>query len=58
MKAKRAGNRKKIVSIILIIALVSNMTLLAFGKIKPLLFWTALVVIAMLAWWFVPLIKD
>ncbi len=50
-------NKTQIISIILIIILVLNITMFAMKRIKPLLFWLVLGVIALLAYKWVPKIK-
>jgi len=50
-------DNKKIISILLIIILVINIILLATQRIKPLLFWLILGVIALIAYKWVPRVK-
>ncbi len=44
--------------LLLVLLLISNMTLLALGKIKEVLFWIIIVIAAVFAYWILPKIKK
>jgi len=48
---------KKIISIILILIVVSNMLLFAFGRINDLFFWIVIIICAIFAYKLVPKLK-
>lgn len=49
---------KKIIAIILVIAIVLNLVLFTFGKISPFLFWGAIITISIITYKVMPHIKN
>ena len=49
---------KKIMAVILVIAIVLNLALFTFGKTSPLWFWGAIITISVVAYKVIPHIKN
>lgn len=48
----------QIASIIMLILVLANITLFAFGKNPPWLFWTIIVIAAVAAYWAIPKLRK
>ena len=52
------SNSKKILAVILVIIVVLNLALFAFRIINQLLFWSIIIIAAVIAYWIMPKLKK
>jgi len=58
MEEKRSMNYIKVLAIILIVIVVANIIFFGLGLITPMVFWVVIIMMALLAWFGIPTLRE